>query len=84
MKADQIHVLNMRFMGQAKYHFDNSVVDASYRYMTDDWEIDSHTVDTRLRYFLADGSYLGASLSLLHTNGGAVLSNIFNGRSSYS
>lgn len=46
------------FYGQAKYHFDNSVVDASYRYMTDDWEIDSHTIDTRLRYFLADGSYL--------------------------
>ena len=46
------------FYGQVKYHFDNSVVDASYRYMTDDWEIDSHTVDTRLRYFLADGSYL--------------------------
>ncbi|WP_019029017.1 DUF3570 domain-containing protein [Colwellia piezophila] len=36
--------------GQAKYHFDqglfNSVVDFSYRYMWDDWQIKSHTFDS--------------------------------------
>jgi hypothetical protein len=35
--------------GQAKYYMNGKVLDASYRYMTDDWEIDSHTVDLRYR-----------------------------------
>jgi hypothetical protein len=35
--------------GQAKYYMDGKVLDASYRFMTDDWEIDSHTVDVRYR-----------------------------------
>lgn len=35
--------------GQAKYFMNGKVLDASYRYMTDDWEIDSHTVDLRYR-----------------------------------
>ena len=34
-----------------KYSFDQDVVDLSYRYMWDDWEINSHTVT--LKYFLA-------------------------------
>jgi hypothetical protein len=34
------------------------VLDASYRYMTDDWEIDSHTVDLRLRWPLGESSYI--------------------------
>ncbi len=34
------------------------VLDASYRYMTDDWEIDSHTVDIRYRWPLGDSRYL--------------------------
>ena len=37
---------------QAKYHFDqnllNSVLDISYRYMWDDWQIKSHTLDSTL------------------------------------
>lgn len=36
--------------GQAKYFWNDKVLDASYRYMTDDWEIDSHTLDLRLRW----------------------------------
>jgi hypothetical protein len=36
---------------QAKYHFNeslfNTVADVSYRYMWDDWDITSHTIDTR-------------------------------------
>lgn len=34
------------------------VLDASYRYMTDDWEIDSHTLDMRLRLPIGDSKYL--------------------------
>jgi len=44
--------------GQLKYFLDGKVLDASYRYMTDDWEVDSHTVDLRLRWPLGDRSYL--------------------------
>lgn len=43
---------------QTKYYMDGKVLDASYRYMTDDWEIDSHTVDLRLRWPLSGGNYL--------------------------
>ncbi|MBT8092060.1 MAG: DUF3570 domain-containing protein [Gammaproteobacteria bacterium] len=43
---------------QAKYYMNGKVLDASYRYMTDDWEIDSHTVDLRYRWPLNEGSYL--------------------------
>lgn len=34
------------------------VLNASYRYMTDDWGIDSHTVDLRYRWPLGDRNYL--------------------------
>jgi hypothetical protein len=34
------------------------VLDASYRYMTDDWDIDSHTVDLRYRWPMGDSRYL--------------------------
>ena len=44
--------------GQAKYYWDGRVVDLSYRYMTDDWEIDSHTLDSRIRFPMGDTSYL--------------------------
>lgn len=43
---------------QAKYYMSGKVLDASYRYMTDDWEIDSHTVDLRYRWPLGDTRYL--------------------------
>jgi hypothetical protein len=44
--------------GQAKYYINGKVLDASYRYMTDDWEIDSHTVDLKLRWPIGDSSYV--------------------------
>jgi hypothetical protein len=44
--------------GQAKYYMGGKVLDASYRYMTDDWEIDSHTVDVRYRWPFGDDKYL--------------------------
>jgi hypothetical protein len=31
------------------------VLDLSYRYMTDDWQIDSHTVDLRYRWPIGNG-----------------------------
>jgi len=43
---------------QAKYYMDGKVLDASYRYMTDDWEIDSHTVDLRYRWPVGNANYL--------------------------
>jgi hypothetical protein len=43
---------------QAKYYMGGKVLDISYRYMTDDWEIDSHTVDMRYRWPIGDSSYI--------------------------
>ncbi|MFT5813673.1 MAG: hypothetical protein ACI9VT_001426 [Psychroserpens sp.] len=43
---------------QTKYHFEQNVIDVSYRYMWDDWEINSHTIDTRLRIPLSSSSYI--------------------------
>lgn len=43
---------------QTKYALDNAVVDVSYRFATDDWEIDSHTIDTRFRFALSDTTYI--------------------------
>ena len=43
---------------QAKYYMGGKVLDASYRYMTDDWEIDSHTLDLRLRWPVGERSFV--------------------------
>ncbi len=43
---------------QAKYYASGKVLDISYRYMTDDWEIDSHTVDLRYRWPVGNSSYI--------------------------
>ncbi|MCJ8321521.1 MAG: DUF3570 domain-containing protein [Colwellia sp.] len=43
---------------QSMYHFDTTVLDLSYRYMWDDWDIESHTIDSRLRIPLGTGSYI--------------------------
>jgi len=43
---------------QGKYYMGGKVLDLSYRYMTDDWEIDSHTVDLRFRLPLGSRSYV--------------------------
>ena len=36
--------------GQVKYYMDGKVLDLSYRYMTDDWQIDSQTIDLHLKW----------------------------------
>lgn len=41
-----------------KYHLENDIVDISYRYHTDDWDINSHTVDFRYRFMLNNNKYL--------------------------
>jgi hypothetical protein len=42
-----------------KRDLSGNVFDISYRYMTDDWDIDSHTVDLHYRFRLGDsGKYL--------------------------
>jgi len=43
---------------QTKYHFDNTILDVSYRYLWDNWQIDSHTLDTRLYIPLENGHFL--------------------------
>lgn len=42
---------------QTKYHLTNSVLDFSYRYLWDDWQVKSHTFDVRYRIML-DGAYI--------------------------
>ncbi|HLF10814.1 MAG TPA: DUF3570 domain-containing protein [Gammaproteobacteria bacterium] len=41
-----------------KRDFNGDVLDVSYRYMTDDWGIDSHTFDVHYRWNLSEGRYL--------------------------
>jgi hypothetical protein len=43
---------------QTKYAFDNAVADISYRFATDDWDITSHTIDSKLRYNINDSDYI--------------------------
>ncbi len=43
---------------QGKYFMNGRVLDASYRYMTDDWEIDSHTLDVRYRWPVGSSAYI--------------------------
>ncbi|MBV1909561.1 MAG: DUF3570 domain-containing protein [Kangiellaceae bacterium] len=40
-----------------KYHFEASIFDISYRYIADDWDINSHTIDTHWRFMLQDNSF---------------------------
>lgn len=43
---------------QLKYHLTEDVIDASYRFTTDDWGITSHTVDLKYRWELGHNMYL--------------------------
>lgn len=44
--------------GQYKRYIDGNVLDTSYRYSTDDWGMNAHTLDARYRVALSDTSYL--------------------------
>ncbi len=43
---------------QTKYAFDNAVADISYRFATDDWDITSHTIDSKFRFNISDTDYI--------------------------
>jgi Protein of unknown function (DUF3570) len=45
------------FFGLLKRDIGGDVFDISYRYMTDDWGVDSHTVDLHYRWNFDGGSY---------------------------
>ena len=44
--------------GEVKHYLGGKVLDVAYRFMTDDWGIDSHTLETRLRWPVGAASYL--------------------------
>jgi hypothetical protein len=44
--------------GEGKYWLGGKVLDLSYRFMTDDWGIDSHTLETKLNLPIGDASYI--------------------------
>lgn len=55
--------------GLFKRDFAGNVFDVSYRYMTDDWNIDSHTIDLHYRFRLGDGGkYLQPHLRFYSQN----------------
>ncbi len=43
--------------GLMKYHLEDSVFDISYRYLTNDWEIKSHTIDAHWLFFADEESF---------------------------
>jgi hypothetical protein len=46
------------FYGKLKYRFDAGTLDFSYRFMTDDWEVESNTAEVRYRWDLPAASYI--------------------------
>lgn len=46
------------FYWKTVHHLTEDVINVSYRYYTDDWDVSSHTVDFHYRYELSDGAYL--------------------------
>ena len=50
--------------GGIKHHFTNDIAEASYRLHTDDWGIDSHTLDLKYRWNLGNERYLQPHLRL--------------------
>jgi hypothetical protein len=48
--------------GELKKYLSGKVLSLSYRYMTDDWGIDSNTVEAKLRWPFATGMYLEPTL----------------------
>jgi hypothetical protein len=50
--------------GKLKYRFDSGTLDVSYRFMTDDWKIDSSTAELRYRWDLPGAGYVEPHLRL--------------------
>ncbi|GAA5187457.1 DUF3570 domain-containing protein [Ferrimonas gelatinilytica] len=51
---------------QTKMHFGAPVLESAYRFMHDDWGIDSHTLELRLNLMLPSGHTLEPQLRLYH------------------
>jgi hypothetical protein len=49
--------LRHTLFGQLKYHLGKSIVDASYRFSTDDWGVTTHTLEGKYRINLMDNRY---------------------------
>jgi hypothetical protein len=47
---------------QMKHSFGTPVLHLAYRFMTDDWQIDSHTLDARLRWPIGAASFIEPQL----------------------
>jgi hypothetical protein len=47
---------------EVKHSFGAPVLHLAYRFMTDDWQIDSHTLDARLRWPIGAASYIEPQL----------------------
>jgi hypothetical protein len=43
---------------ELRHDFSGKVLQVDYRYSTDDWEVDSHTLESRLRWPLGESNYL--------------------------
>lgn len=50
--------ISHNIFAKAKYHLEKNIVDFSYRYHTDDWDIHSHTLDLRYRFMLKNRKYI--------------------------
>ncbi|HEY9050781.1 MAG TPA: DUF3570 domain-containing protein, partial [Gammaproteobacteria bacterium] len=46
------------FYWKTVHHLTEDVIHVAYRYYTDDWDVNSHTVDFTYRYELGNGAYL--------------------------
>ena len=67
--------------GLYKRDIGGDVFDISYRYMTDDWDVDSHTVDLHYRWNFDSGSYLQPHVRFYsQTAAGFYHTVLFNGQ----
>ena len=66
--------------GLYKRDIGGDVFDVSYRYMTDDWDVDSHTIDLHYRWNFDSGSYLQPHVRFYsQTAAGFYQTVLFNG-----
>ena len=55
----------------------NNIIHGSYRYYTDDWDVDSHTLDFNYRITLANTNYIEPSLRLYQQSKASFYQNQF-------
>jgi hypothetical protein len=66
--------------GLIKRDFNGNVLEASYRYMTDDWDVDSHTFEVHYRWNFGDGKYLQPHVRLYQQTAASFYHRVlFNG-----